>query len=451
MSNQDAANRTTPTDVIARGATKETSSIRAKFTSALLMLMTLAIGVGSIFLLSVTLAQTRLSNIAVDGVHLNIFKISYVGQQWASLQRKHEDVLLNLSRASQDRSDISAQVGIAEESWRQKWAQVGPLLDVIGQRVQSDRPDLAARDADSAADVVARIVAKRSEFLTAYPDLAPLLEYVEKASDGFQSAHALRLSLRAQSRWLLSRISLLVDEEKTTAERRGNVYQLIKPDMDPPTRAKIENAFYEMYGDSTGSEIWTRFVTLQADTLTLWLVLLMGVLGSSLQVTHAFYRTGVTGTVGAYVLRLSVGALAAVIIFIVAKAGVPVIADFSRIGGDAAINPYFVSFLAIISGLLSENAIANIQTQGARLLGGGVDGPKRWARQDLTETLQKQNMAPDALGDHLGVSRASAEAMLKGEASLEPAQQKILALILRADPRMLYTDIPPRSEKSDGK
>ena len=56
-------------------------------------------------------------------------------------------------------------------------------------------------------------------------------------------------------------------------------------------------------------------------------------------------------------------------IFIVTKAGVPVIADASKLGGDAPINPYFVSFLAIISGLMSENAIAFIQAKGAKFFG----------------------------------------------------------------------------------
>ena len=94
-----------------------------------------------------------------------------------------------------------------------------------------------------------------------------------------------------------------------------------------------------------------------------------------MQVTNAYFKSGVSGTLGGYFLRLSVGALAALIIFIVAKAGVPIVADFSRLGGDAAINPYFVSFLAIISGLLSENAIANIQEQGTRFLGAATEGP----------------------------------------------------------------------------
>src|SRR3954469_21931310 len=48
--------------------------------------------------------------------------------------------------------------------------------------------------------------------------------------------------------------------------------------------------------------------------------------------------------------------------FIVVKAGVPIVADASKLGGDTPINPYFVSFLAIISGLMSEKGIASLRS-----------------------------------------------------------------------------------------
>ena len=93
------------------------------------------------------------------------------------------------------------------------------------------------------------------------------------------------------------------------------------------------------------------------------LVIAMGVLGSSMQVNFATLVKNQTVTISGYVMRLTVGALTALVIFIVAKAGVPVIADTSRFGGDAPINPYLISFLAIISGLMSENAIASVQAK----------------------------------------------------------------------------------------
>jgi hypothetical protein len=129
--------------------------------------------------------------------------------------------------------------------------------------------------------------------------------------------------------------------------------------------------------------------------------------------------------------------------FIVAKAGVPVITDATRLGGDAPINPYFVAFLAIVSGLLSENALANVQQQGEKLLGRGAAGPDRWARRDLTPELSAPGLSLAALASHLGVSETIAAAMLKGEERLDAQAQKVVALYLRADPRDVFTDMPP--------
>jgi len=180
----------------------------------------------------------------------------------------------------------------------------------------------------------------------------------------------------------------------------------------------------------------------------LWLVLFMGILGSALQVTHAFFKSGVPGNWGSYYfLRLSVGALAAIIIFIVAKAGVPIIADSSKFGGDAPINPYFVSFLAIISGLLSENAIANIQSQGTRLLGQAIDAQKRWARRDLTEDLNKAGFTADRLKPFFETADTSkVTLMVNGTDPMSPGQQRTIELILHTDARDLFSDIPPPAQ-----
>src|SRR5205085_10393071 len=130
--------------------------------------------------------------------------------------------------------------------------------------------------------------------------------------------------------------------------------------------------------------------------LTLLLVILMGVLGSTLQITHAYFMKNQVQTIGGYFQRITVGAMTALVIFIVAKAGVPIIADASRLGGDASINPYFVSFLAIVSGLMSDNAVRSVQNQGARFFGADAAAePPRWARLDLREMFKASNRDPD--------------------------------------------------------
>jgi hypothetical protein len=320
------------------------------------------------------------------------------------------------------------------------------LLEVFSVAIQKQIPDLIIRGPENAPEDLVRILARRAEVLSQNAELGPLLDQIEKAGAPFKKAHEERAKIREKSKWVLIQVSTINDDIKLTETRLNDIFLTIKSNIDDATRSRIENAFYELYSQNIFARFWGALLVTQPDTLTLWLVLLMGVLGSSLQVTHAYFKTGMAATLGGYLLRLAVGALAALIIFIAAKVGVPVIADAARTGSDASINPYFVSFLAIISGLLSENAIANIQAQGTRLLGqAGMQGQVRWSRRDLTPDLQKQNITITTLADHLEETDEKATAMLKGTESITQPQQKIIALALRADARDLFTDIaPPR-------
>jgi hypothetical protein len=215
--------------------------------------------------------------------------------------------------------------------------------------------------------------------------------------------------------------------------------------MDPSARAKVENALYELYFNTQlSTRVGNSLISMEPDNLTLVLVIMMGVLGSALQMTHAYCVKNQAITLPGYLLRISLGAITALVMFIVAKAGVPGLTDTSRLGGDAPINPYFVAFLAIVSGLLSETALANVQAQGARLLGQGPAAPDRWARHDLNADLQAQpGLSAAALAAYLGVDTTTMNAMLKGEKAMDDAAQKLTSIYLRADQRDLFTDIPP--------
>jgi hypothetical protein len=145
-----------------------------------------------------------------------------------------------------------------------------------------------------------------------------------------------------------------------------------------------------------------------------------------------------------------VGGITALVIFVVAKAGVPLVADASKLGGDAPINPYFISFLAIISGLLSERAIAAVQTQGGRFFGPETaTEPSRWVKDDLTSQMQAQNLSPKDLAGYLSLEDKVVESLVKGEHAADPEQQKIIAIYFRKTVRDIFTDIPPAPAPSE--
>jgi hypothetical protein len=286
--------------------------------------------------------------------------------------------------------------------------------------------------------------AAKARLLSGRADLASTVAALENTYENLQALEKARDEAQVNLDVVLQRIKLAQDALAEHSKGLNAIFDLIKPNIEKDSRARVENAMHELYFDATFStQILKQFVTIPTDVLTLMLVIAMGVLGSSMQVNFATLVKNQTVTISGYVMRLTVGALTALVIFIVAKAGVPVIADTSRFGGDAPINPYLVSFLAIISGLMSENAIASVQAQGTRFFGAGVGGPDRWVRTDMTGDLAREDLSLSAIAGHLDVSEASATAKLKGAEKLNPEQQKALALYLRRDPRDLYTDIAP--------
>jgi hypothetical protein len=149
--------------------------------------------------------------------------------------------------------------------------------------------------------------------------------------------------------------------EERVEKASGVLFDYIKPKLEDDAKARVENAFYDLSIDKYDCGLTPNnrcgviggpiarglyhLLTLRPDLLTLLLVVLMGVLGSALQITHAYFMRNQAPSIGQYFQRITVGAVTALAIFIVAKAGVPIIADASRLGGDASINPYFVSFL----------------------------------------------------------------------------------------------------------
>ena len=434
---------------------------RQWITSSLLMLLTLLVAGACVIVLSVTLTQTRVTASAGDGGNLGIRKLDYVGRNWAALSARIDDGKAALAAESARTAGLSTAATIAEAERKRHAGIVETLLADFNHRVQEVDPPVHARINRKGYDVqVSVIVDGRGGLVAKAAEFGPAIDAIEKAYARLRAAEQHATVAKAESKANQDSVTAIDGMIKTAEADLDRQFELVKPGLaaDKDARARIENAFYELNinnfdcgrGNSRCGPVGGllnrglyHLMTLRPDQLTLLLVILMGVLGSALQITHAYFMKNQAQTLGSYFQRISVGAMTALVIFILAKAGVPVLADPTRLGGDAPINPYFVSFLAIVSGLLSENAIANVQAQGAKLFGAGQAGPKRWARDDLNGRLTEQGLSLAYLAQQLGVEDTDTTAMLKGSKSLEPEQQKLVAIYLRASIRDLFTDIAP--------
>jgi hypothetical protein len=352
--------------------------IREWAISTMLILVTVVLGLLCVLVLSCTLTQARMSNISIEGVNISIWKLDDIRRHWSDIRDQIRVQSDELTKAQKEASQAEKDVSEMRKNYLPARTKVDALLGTFHFRVE----DLAKAMVDDNLGPVERlnrIAGTKDRLLTAHQDqeLKQLVDEISELGKTFIPLDANRIVANATLKMNQDRVKALQDNLRSlqdslsvliaTQSGKQSIDQSAKPTIDGPTRERVENALFELF---TSTNFVGRFINsliiTPPDILTLTLVISMGLLGSALQMTHALFMHGRIEAIGVYFLRLTVGAITALVIFIVTKAGVPVITDASRLGGDAPINPYFVSFLAIISGLMSENAILSIQAQGTR-------------------------------------------------------------------------------------
>ncbi|HNH10686.1 MAG TPA: hypothetical protein PK683_19460, partial [Leptospiraceae bacterium] len=108
-----------------------------------------------------------------------------------------------------------------------------------------------------------------------------------------------------------------------------------------------------------------------------------------------------------------------------------------------ALNPFFVSFLAIISGLLAEQAYEKIYHTGQSFFKEkDVKENRRWAVR-LNAEIQKQNKSLAELQRYTGAPLELLQKWSEEKESVPEKEQKIIAAWLGISGRELFTDEAP--------
>jgi hypothetical protein len=429
--------------------TEEVSKFRQNVTSILLVLFTGFVGLLCILVLACTLTQTRLSTISIDGVTISIWKLDDTRTQWKKIRDRIRDQSEALIKAKQELDDAQQNLANDDGVYRPARTPLDAELQALRAGISGYEPDLAKAMVGSPGEQVSMLGTAKDRLLKAHPELQESIGKIADLDKAYEPIYAERMTLEAKATVKKGQVKALNDSLASLQDSLDGLFrQFSAKPLDDPTRVRLENALFELYSGKFLGASMNWLLIMPPDILTLALVILLGVLGSALQMTHALFRQNRIERPGAYFLRLGVGAITALVIFIVAKAGVPVIADASRLGGDAPINPYFVSFLAIISGLMSENAIMMVQAQGAKFFAAETAAdPQRWARFDLHDTFAKANRSPTNVRQLLNAENAQFEGWISGKDALPGAAQTMIAGVLGMSQRELFTDIPPDDAK----
>jgi PASTA domain len=218
------------------------------------------------------------------------------------------------------------------------------------------------------------------------------------------------------------------DLEDLRIQTNRNVYKL---DDKEPLAGYFDN--YRFFR-------WLRydkFLQAPSEILVLTVTIVMGMLGSIVSLTWSFIRSE-TLSLRRFVLMPFVGMMSAFIILVLVKAG-----QITITSGDAndSLSPFFLSFVGIISGLLSERAYIRISEVGSNFFSVKDDQPRYGVR--LREALEGEHIDAADLGRRLNMAEADISSLLAQTRTASLAEQNLISAYLRRNVRDIFTDLPP--------
>lgn len=202
----------------------------------------------------------------------------------------------------------------------------------------------------------------------------------------------------------------------------------------------FENTIKSTYG----------FVTLPSEVLMMLIVIAMGTMGSLINITQIFF-SGEDRKASFFLFRPLLGAVVAIAIYVLTKAGVLVASNPTATSSDPAqLNAFFVSFVSLISGLMSETAISTIKDSGSRFFrGDAVVKTSRYASNVLA-IMKEQGKTSRDLYPFFDVTPKEIDGWLKETNRVPGDAQRIIAAWLGKPVRDLFSDIePPSNPKSE--
>ena len=239
-------------------------------------------------------------------------------------------------------------------------------------------------------------------------------------------------------------IKSLEQNEKAVESIFGPESQISKSDQ-----SKIEDFLDELNVLQNKFGILGFMTEIPAELLTILLVICTGILVSSIYLTQAFFAETSRFGLGFYVFRPFSGALTALALFVVIKAGVIVAIDpFQLSKSGATLNPFFVSFIGIIGGLISEQVVERIKASSQSWLRTSALGRNRWAIGVKTE-INKQKKSIADLSKFFDVDIQTLTEWIEEKRETPPEAQRIIAAWLELPERTLFTDLPPKPREED--
>lgn len=422
-----------------------------------LMGLYLVFGLLVVFSLSAHQLQFAIkSTSSADGTSVGLWEVLQVHGEWKSLRRVTDSNSRLLERATAQQEQQQLQLEDIESDILKQEAQCIGLMNEFKRFLGHNR--VVAVNAGTPASKCEHVVfndekaGAQAEVESDTPEFTNRVEAIAAAIDQLNISRAERINIESRVKNLTTKTADLRSQINT--DKKG-IEELLSDNKLGIESGDFLNSLSYLEAKQ-GLPVVPNFTEMPPDMLTLILVMSMGALGGTINLTRMYLRSR-TEDAGSfpggslYLFRPILGAITALAVFILAKAGVLIVATPVP-GGGAALSPFFISFLGIISGLLADQALDTIQRAGnSWFKQTGDAGRERWAiglgpalgRQPNGEiaddTSYKQQHR--ALTNMLGVSSATLDSWVTEEKPVPVREQSLIAAFFRESPRRLFTDL----------
>lgn len=405
--------------------------------------------------------HVRIAEMQLNGVSINIWRTAPIKDKILNWQKrifKLEEKLVEL-REVQDKAIRYATI-------QQSDAEVAAanLRDKVASAVLTLGLDDALDQDNTTNATLVKLFGLIREKTKAEPENPSWQLLGREIEAAYEELSAKRKAAQAADDYVtLAKAEVTNADEikKGTEAESKRLFGLSSNDVGPELIERINNIVTEI--DQASSSLvplvdGRSLIYWPTENLVLALVLTMGILGSCLHLMAERFATSAADrptqegaariSFGQALLRLFYGGVMALVVYLVAKASVPILTDTSRIGGQAPLNPYFISFVGIISGLASERAIQSLRGVGESIFpsGDALAVRPRYATPMLAEELDRQDLGNDALAEYLGLPAGATADAVAGRRAVTPSEQAIMAAFLRADARVIFSDLKSAQE-----
>lgn len=210
-------------------------------------------------------------------------------------------------------------------------------------------------------------------------------------------------------------------------------------------RRMAETYLYEVSQAMNSLGMAAALLTLPAEMLTLLLVLSGGMFGRCLQLITLLLLSHRNDT-SVNALDPFIGASVALALFILVKAGVLVASDLQNGRAVADLNPFFITFIGLVSGLMSEQVVERIRSLAGDWLGKTAIDQPRYANSQVDVLLTGAERKIEDLARLLGEPVDDVKQWVSGTTAVQSRQQALIAAWLDKPIGELFSDLKSRGK-----